>query len=650
MNFFRFLSAWTPALRCALMTLVLVLAAGVGVTFYSENERYHALRRGASDVALAQAYVLERQVQRSLLSTYALAAIVRRSREPDDPISDFESLAADMIRSYGGIQALEIAPRGVIAQVHPLRGNEAAIGLDLLRDPRRREGALAAQKSGHLSLIGPFPLVQGNVGALGLLPVFRAPQRQNPSSGRFQGFVLAVINMNDLLKSTNITQMARQGYSWELGRIAPRPNTSRPDTSHLDEPQIFARSGTSALETPVAIPIRVPNAEWVLRVSPQGGWQRGPSLRSKLLLLLGLAAASAWGAGAYAAQLARRHTAEEDYRHIFENAVEGIYRTAADGRYLNVNPAMAALFGYNTPRHLMAQVKRFGDHAWMEAVRYDELARQLEARGTVEGWEMEVRRHGGGEIWVSINARSVETAGGFEGTITDITEHKRAQALRQTLTDMIVHDLRTPLTSLSFTLGTMKLMGDLTQMHHRCLDVAQQGARISLEMIADLLDISRMEATAHLVDASTFEPHLLLSEALSRIEPLAAHEGISLKLKSEALPPLLGDRDKLLRVLVNLLDNAVKFSPQGGTITLSGHLDKLQGALIFAVADQGEGIAPESQIKIFEKFGQTVTHSKRRSNGLGLAFCKMVAEAHGGKITVQSEIGRGSTFTFSVPY
>ncbi len=117
------------------------------------------------------------------------------------------------------------------------------------------------------------------------------------------------------------------------------------------------------------------------------------------------------------------------------------------------------------------------------------------------------------------------------------------------------------------------------------------------------------------------------------------------------MPLLRADQDKLGRTLVNLLGNAIKFTRQGGVITLTARHDAPQREVIFSVSDTGEGIPKEAFERIFEKFGQVETRQggRKMSTGLGLTFCKMTVEAHGGRIWVEGELGKGSTFSFTLP-
>jgi len=144
----------------------------------------------------------------------------------------------------------------------------------------------------------------------------------------------------------------------------------------------------------------------------------------------------------------------------------------------------------------------------------------------------------------------------------------------------------------------------------------------------------------------------VVEQATRQVAPLAAEKQITTRkdLASD-LAHLYADEEKLVRTLVNLLGNAIKFTPTGGTVTLSVHRSDPEKALLFCVTDTGEGIPAEAFERIFEKFGQVDSRKAGRtmSTGLGLTFCKMVVEAHGGRIWVESELGKGSTFSFVIP-
>lgn len=222
--------------------------------------------------------------------------------------------------------------------------------------------------------------------------------------------------------------------------------------------------------------------------------------------------------------------------------------------------------------------------------------------------------------------------------------------LRDSLVHMIVHDLRTPLTSIMGSLQVIQEAEYDASLVEELVPIAVASAESMLEMINTLLDISKMENGELELDLRAVRFEEIAAKALDQVKGLALEHGHDLV---NEVPPdgltVQADEDLLRRVVVNLLGNAIKFTPDGGRITLSAKVDT-QG-LTFSVVDNGPGIPPEDQARIFDKFGQAAAHRDRRkySTGLGLAFCKMVVEAHGGRIWVESEVGKGSAFHVFIP-
>jgi signal transduction histidine kinase len=229
---------------------------------------------------------------------------------------------------------------------------------------------------------------------------------------------------------------------------------------------------------------------------------------------------------------------------------------------------------------------------------------------------------------------------------------QQLEALRDSLTHMVIHDLRTPLTSLTFGLQLIERAGTLNDTQRQCLHMAMTGGQNLLTMINDLLDISKMEAGSLQLELTTLTAEGLIAAASQSVRELILVENQTLDTEIDAdISPFLGDEDKLRRTLINLLSNAQKFTPRGGSIIIGVRLTFDKDALLFSVADTGEGIPRDSFDKIFEKFGQAETRrgGRKMSTGLGLTFCRMAVEAHGGKIWVESELGKGSKFFFTVP-
>lgn len=252
-----------------------------------------------------------------------------------------------------------------------------------------------------------------------------------------------------------------------------------------------------------------------------------------------------------------------------------------------------------------------------------------------------------------------ETSGAEIGRLAlfqDISKERELAQLREDYTGMLVHDLRAPLTAIMNGIMMVKrgLGGPITEQGQELLAIAHQGSQTMLEMVNTLLDIARLEEGRLTLDCEPLSPYALVDQTLDRLRVSAQDQRVRLVQDLPVgLPLVEADREKLVRVLQNLLDNAIKFSPTGGTVTFGAAHDRENGEagewLVFWVRDQGPGIPPQFHDRIFEKFGQVHGGRKVRGTGLGLTFCKLAVEAHGGRIWLQSAEGNGSTFAFALP-
>lgn len=254
-------------------------------------------------------------------------------------------------------------------------------------------------------------------------------------------------------------------------------------------------------------------------------------------------------------------------------------------------------------------------------------------------------------------------------------ELKRLEGMRDSLTAMLVHDLRTPLTTM---LGPLEMLqseqlGKLDELQSEIVGMSLMSSRRLLGLVNELLDISKMEAGEMSVRRETVRPSVVAEESIKHISMTGFDGGA--RVESEVpsdLPLLQADQELITRVLINLLGNAIKFTPANGKITLGAReckpLDVLPPrlqpapnqksearysapAVLFCVRDTGEGIPEIDLDRVFEKFGQVETRQagRKMSTGLGLTFCRLAVEAHGGIIWVESTVGQGSTFYFTIP-
>jgi two-component system sensor histidine kinase GlrK len=214
------------------------------------------------------------------------------------------------------------------------------------------------------------------------------------------------------------------------------------------------------------------------------------------------------------------------------------------------------------------------------------------------------------------------------------------------------HELRTPLTSIRE--GTSLLLegvgGTLNEKQQKLMGIVSEESNRLIELVNSLLDLSKMEAGMMHFQFSRINPHPLFTIAVQLLEPLQVHKKITLRLElPESLPAVQVDNDRILQVLKNLLGNAIKFTPEGGTITIAAAVQS--GVIQVSVKDSGPGISGDQLPLIFEKFRQVPTSGTPmvKGTGLGLTIVKQIISAHGGKVWAESEPGRGSTFYFTLP-
>ncbi len=214
------------------------------------------------------------------------------------------------------------------------------------------------------------------------------------------------------------------------------------------------------------------------------------------------------------------------------------------------------------------------------------------------------------------------------------------------------HELRTPLNAvIGFSEVLLaRMFGELNDKQDEYLQDVLSSGRHLLSLINDILDLSKIEAGRMELELSTFDLPVAVDNALILVRERATRHGIGLDLSIDpSLGAFVGDERKIKQVLVNLLSNAVKFTPEGGKVAVRA--TRLDGAVEISVSDTGIGIAPEDHVAIFEEFRQVGTDyaRKREGTGLGLALARRFAELHGGTLQVKSELGRGSTFTVTLP-
>lgn len=231
----------------------------------------------------------------------------------------------------------------------------------------------------------------------------------------------------------------------------------------------------------------------------------------------------------------------------------------------------------------------------------------------------------------------------------DLTRLRHLETVRRDFISNISHELRTPLASLKALADTLQISAlDDPESAKHFLGRMDTEIDALAQMVSELLELSRIESGQVPLELIETNPCPIVNNACDRLRVQADRKGINLKIKcSEKLPAILADESRLEQVLVNILHNAIKFTPEKGKITIS--VDPAGEKLQFAVKDSGVGIPPEDLPRIFERFYKAPNTEKAAGTGLGLSIAKHLVEAHGGRIWAETKVGRGSTFKFTIP-
>ena len=350
--------------------------------------------------------------------------------------------------------------------------------------------------------------------------------------------------------------------------------------------------------------------------------------------------------------------------NLVENAGDAIISTDVDDRILTWNRGAEVIFGYSKEETVGQSLTIvLHPHSSREL---EEIRNKIRLAGVIRNLEVRRIRRDGRIIEVSLAVSPIrdkdDNVIGFLHLARDVTEKKRYEQRLKELDQMksafvsnVSHELRTPLTAIKASADNMldRLIGDLSAKQVGYLTRIKSNADRLARLINDLLDLSTIEAGRIDLRPTNVPLVTLVEEAAESLRPVAAEKLIDLKVVSAAPGAIAwADRDKVIQVLVNLIGNALKFTPPEGRVTVALRKNDPAWTQI-SVTDTGPGIRAEEVSKVFGRFYQIdqnqVGKQKTQGTGLGLAISKALVEMHGGKIWVESEAGRGSTFCFTLP-
>lgn len=333
---------------------------------------------------------------------------------------------------------------------------------------------------------------------------------------------------------------------------------------------------------------------------------------------------------------------------VIECMADGVLLTDHQGRIALLNPAATRLLGIREREEVI------GKPLWevVEAKQLREAVEEALYSGTSKVISQEIKRN---DLWIRAHTASVKDLEGHNmGTVTvleDLSHLLELEKMRNEFIGMVSHELRAPLSAIEQMINVVLMKEDLGEKERNFLSRAKERLRGLVDFINKLLEVSRIEAGMAIQRREPLDLKEVVQKAVDLFSGEALNKGLTLsvELPQDPLPLILGDPQGLEGVFVNLISNAIKYTPPGGKITVS--LTQEGDYLKVSVSDTGVGIPKEDLPRLFDKFYRVRTKETRQviGTGLGLAIVKGIVEAHLGRIEVKSELGKGSVFTVYLP-
>lgn len=610
---------------------------------------------------------IETELNSRLHVTYGLAGLVRSNERVNE--TQFQQFAADLANDRSSIMSLQLAPQGIVQYVWPYDRHKKAIGHNLLEDSRRKAAAEDAINSRKIWLAGPLSLIQGGEAIIGRYPIFKS---NSIGDEIFWGFATVLIDFDQF--------KAEVGINRELDNvdIAIRgvDGQGNQGDAFIGDVSLF-NSGAAIVD------VQLPAGSWKIAVKPH---KSAISHFSMYLFILAVIALLTLPVAIYfllrlpnkLEQVVKDTTAAlKQSETRFSDAIEAL----PDG--FVIFDEYDQLKAFNSKfEEIYPKCKEFVK----PGITYEQLIRKgvlgqqyfgVNENNIEEFIESKLKQHRGTSIneeqlsdgrWIRQVERPVR-GGGTVGLRVDITELKNkeqelalakekaesANKAKSSFLATVSHEVRTPLNVIIGLLSILNERAIYDKEEQKYLKTAYQSAHQLLHLLNEILDLSKVEAGKLVLDEAQFNLSNLVNNIYTMTENLARDKNISLKceIDSDVARFLIGDEGRIHQVLLNLVNNAIKFTEQGGVyLNVSQQsTDNDKCNLIFTVKDTGIGFSDTDVDKLFLPFSQIDNSLTRRheGTGLGLTICHELVSLMGGTITAKGCLDEGAEFTVVLP-
>lgn len=622
---------WASRLSAVLLVLAVAISLDVASSSSHRNDIRQQWKAHADDVSLK----LQSAILQNVQTVWGLAANV--SVQPDINDQRFQQLASVIFSLAPGLRNIGLAPDFVIRNVHPLKGNEAAIGLDLTSQslsPSQLEMLLEHRR---VVFSGPINLIQGGQGLAGRIPIFEQ------ASGEFWGVVSVILDLQKLYSAAGL-DILRDDFRFAIS------SSNNPD----DTESVFFSTQSTKWNEPVTSTINMRGVTWTVFAEPVDGWPYYPTqpwlFRGSLIAMLVIVAGGAFW---LTSLLSRDREMQRRFWGLFELAPMGIgLFSATSNTLLRANPTFKDQFGKSAQSlDFFERSFDMSGGALASKLGIRESLRRNSGFSGLEGYYMTPDQT---LTPIMLHGLQLENYGKepVVWLITeDISEQKKVDHLKNEFISTVSHELRTPLTSISGSLGLIanNAVGKLPEKASELAKIAYRNSQQLTFLINDLLDIEKLVAGKMQFRSEVCFLSESVRECAENIDTFARDRQISLQIAD--LPPVKVhvDRQRFGQAITNLLSNAIKFSPAGSSVEIFANTTGESVRL--CIRDHGEGIEPDFRDQMFQKFSQADSSDRRAKGGtgLGLAITRELMTRMNGSVDYESVRGHGATFWLELP-
>ena len=632
-------------LLIALVTFAILVAGIVSYSNYKEDRFHKDEKNRLFELLMTKKIRLEKALYSRIYYTRSVAAYV--SLRPDISISEYNNLAQQLINNDSVISTMGLSKDCIITDIYPREGHEAAIGLNLLAHPERKEIVQSTIRTHKTFIAGPVELVEGGIAFISYTPIF---DKTVKSKDVFWGVTDIVIYQDKLLEQATL----KESESGFLFALRGTNGTGNKGAIWWGNEKVFERN-------PITVDIDLPTGSWVLAAVPDSGW---PSFIKEELLII-LSSISLFISiliGLFSKAIVKLKRNEQELSAIFHSMTSLIIEFDQDGRYRKI-PTINDLYLLTSKNKAINKTVYEVFPEKEATILHNAILECLKSKQLVViEYPLQVNEK---NYWFSAHI-SWKSEQRVIFHAIDITEQKNAleeilkskqklselNATKDKFFSIIAHDLKNPFNAI---LGFSNLLVEQIQAKNyegveEYAGIIRNASEQSISLLSNLMEWSRSQTGRLKFNPETIEIGVLVNEVNVLLKESAQNKSITISTDNFRKEVVFADRAMINTILRNLISNAIKFTHPGGKIVIAA--EHTPEELVVSVSDNGVGMKKELIDKLFhiEENVSTRGTQQEEGTGLGLILCKEFVDYHNGRIWIESEVGKGSTFFFTLPY